>query len=340
MTFSGRFVLNMIRFAALQGADKRALLALTSYTEAQLYDEDMRLESPAYNAVVEQAVAQTGDAFFGLHGGESLNLSAAGIISQITQTSRTVYEALHYCCEFANLGCRALPLELHEDKNYYRLSVTPDPAWARESPIAVQHTVDGLLAFTIREFNALTVNRYYPVAIHLTIKKPVDTSEYERIFKCPIKYGQPEIAILLDKAHVNQDVVTANYDLLRVLVGYAEQKMAAIAQSQDLTAQVEQTIIGMADPEFPTIEQVARNLNMSVRSLQRKLGSEQRSFKSILEDLRKDFAQQYLQREELSIADIAWMLNYAESSAFIRSFKRWTGQTPAAYRKEKLPVKA
>ena len=93
---------------------------------------------------VHPAVSLTGDAYFGLHLGEYLNLSAAGLISQITQTCRTIREALEYCCSFAALGCRALPMVLEERTADYRLRLIPDPLWWEASPVAVRQTVAGL----------------------------------------------------------------------------------------------------------------------------------------------------------------------------------------------------
>lgn len=332
MTFSGRFVLGVIEYAALRGADRHLLIGISGIDVQQLAQEDTRLSSEVYNAVLEQIVTTTNDELFGLHLGEYMNLSASGIIGQITKTSSTVLEAMQYCCEFSSLGCRALPLELEEQDDKYVLSLSPDRAWSRESKQSVQQTIDGVIGFTIREFHALTLNKHYPVAVYLARDKPVDTSEHERIMKCPVKFGQRTNEVHFSKVHVQQPVITSDHDLLRVLVEHAERKVQQIDDKPNMYNDIRKVIVNMSEPQFPGIDEVARNMNTSVRTLQRRLGESGHTYKELVEELRQDMAYGYLQKPELTINEVAYLLNYADASAFIRSFKRWTGQTPLQYR--------
>lgn len=332
MAFNGRFVMNIAHFASQQGADMDELIALSGRSAADLCDEYCVIDDTRYNAVIERATEVTGDPFFGLHAGENMNLAAAGLIAQLTQTSATVKQALELCCEFANLGCSALPMQLIEEQDRYKVTLTPTELWKKQSDVSVQHTAAGVIAFTIREFHSLTRMRHNPIAIRLTWSAPADSSEYLRVFGCPTHFNKPEIAVLLRKEHVEDSVITADYDLLRILVTYAEEKSAKIKQEQGFSALVKQSVIRLVKPEFPTIEHVAGHLNLSPRTLQRRLKDEGCTYKQLIDELKKEFALSYLKRPDLSIADIAYLLHYADTSAFVRSFKRWTGSTPNKYR--------
>jgi AraC-like DNA-binding protein len=81
-----------------------------------------------------------------------------------------------------------------------------------------------------------------------------------------------------------------------------------------------------------TADSVAKALAMSRRTLTRRLGEEGISFREILDDVREELARALLQDRSQSIADVAFFLQYSEPTAFHRSFRRWTGQTPQAYR--------
>lgn len=332
MTFGGRFILNLIHFAGMQGVSANELLAITGYSEEELLNEELRLEADIYNQVIEQAVVRTGDPYFGLHAGEQMNLAAAGLISQITQTSRTVKEAMEYSCEFAMLGCRAIPMKMVKTGKNYRLSFVPDALWHRQSPLATRQTIEGMLSFMLRIFHSLTMQKQFPAAIHFDFERPANPGEYERIFKCPLQFDQDETAMYFKVEDVDQPTLSANYELLRILVHHARQKLLNIEQNHDFHLPVKRSIINMMNPDLPTIDQVASNLNMSVRTLQRKLKDEGHNFKDIIENLRKDFALEYLRDPQLQISDVAYMLHYSDPSAFIRSFKRWTGKTPLEYR--------
>ena len=81
---------------------------------------------------------------------------------------------------------------------------------------------------------------------------------------------------------------------------------------------------------------VARRLAVSPRTLQRRLKEEGLTYKAIIEDLRKEFAISYMQQPNLSVSEIAFLLSYADASAFIRSFKRWEGASPASWRENQI----
>ena len=76
------------------------------------------------------------------------------------------------------------------------------------------------------------------------------------------------------------------------------------------------------------INEAARDLNVSTRSLQRKLGEEGTSFQTLLSEVRLKLSKHYLTQTNLSTAEIAFLLGYAEQNSFYRSFRDWTGLTP------------
>lgn len=323
-----------MHFAQAQGGSLEYLVGLTGFSVDELSNEELQVDAPIYNLVIEKAIEITNDNYFGLHAAEYLNLSVAGLIVQISQSSSTVKEALDYCCEFANLGCRAIPMELDEMDDFFKLAFVPDALWHQQSPIATKHTVDGMLAFTLREFHTLTRQKHYPALITFNFDKPVNFVEYERIFRCPLKFGEATTAMYFEKAHLKLPVITSDYNLLKILVAHANAKLNQIGQQLGFYNVVKRSVVNLVKPEFPTVEQVAANLNVSVRTLQRKLSEEGHSFKEIIETLRKEMAFNYLKSSELSIKEIAYLLSYSESSVFVRSFKRWTGSTPQTYRQQ------
>ncbi|GJM34697.1 MAG: transcriptional regulator [Saprospiraceae bacterium] len=333
MTFSARYIANIIHFASQQGASRRELLAIVGMEMQELNDENLRLEAEIYNRLLERALELTGDPYFGLHMGEYLSLSAAGLITQIVQSSRTVQEGLEYLVAFANLGCQALPFTLEEREQDWELSVIPSTLWLEQSPLAVRHTMDAIFYFSLREYQTLSHQKKYPLAIHFNYDRPKYFQEYERLFEIPVRFGQTKTALYLDKKQVAAPVVTSDFALLQVLVRHAEEKLALMDQNAGFHTIVKQSIINMVKPQFPTIEQVAANLNISVRTLQRRLKEEGFAYKAVLDELKRQFALDYLQNPKLSIKEIAYLLDYADSSAFTRSFKRWMGESPLAYRR-------
>ena len=81
-----------------------------------------------------------------------------------------------------------------------------------------------------------------------------------------------------------------------------------------------------------TPQLAADALAISARTLSRRLADEGTSFRVLLDDVRREFACALLQDRSLSVGDVAFFLQYSEPAAFHRSFRRWTGQTPRAFR--------
>lgn len=335
MTFSGRFLINIMQFAAQQGADLKQLVAISGLPMEQLATEDLRVDAEIYRQVLIAALTATRDPLLGLHMGEHMNLTAAGLIYQIVQTSATVEDALRYCCDFANLGCRALPLSLRRSPTELIIELQADPLWMLTSPQVAHQTMDGTMAFMIRQFQGLTLNRCLPSSVQLPHGSRQHRSEYERVFRCAVTFGGTYAAIHLKLDHTKQTIITHDYALLRVLIQHAEQKLAELATQTGFPTIVKRSIMNMAGSTFPSAEEVAANLNLSVRSMQRKLFPLNTSFQALLEEVRCDLAHSYLKRPDLGIGDIAYLLGYSQPSAFVRSFKRWTGSTPTQVRSAK-----
>jgi AraC-like DNA-binding protein len=333
MAFNGRFVLSIIQFASMQGLDKSYLLALTEMDETALCNENCKVGDEVYDRLMEHIADESGDRRFGLHMGQHMSLSAAGLIYQIVQSSRTMREALHYCAEFAMLGCSSLPISIEDRSDAVYVVFTPVEGWESRSNQSLQYTLDGVMVFSLREYHSLTMYKDAPIAVHFQ-REEADTDYLEAIFGCPVLTGQPHNAILLKAEQVDQAVISGDYRLLQLLVNFANEKLE---QNQGIEKsflqKVKNCILNMVRPAFPTIEQVAEQLNMSVRSLQRKLKAEGQTFQDLVESLREDAAKNYLRDEQLSIGEVGFLLGYAEPSAFVRAFKRWTGVAPGTYRR-------
>lgn len=311
------------------------LIRLTGKTETELGNEDCAIESTAYNSVIRTSIEQSGDDYLGLHSAESLNIAAAGLIGQITQTSETIKQALLYCCEFANLGCSSLPMQLSFTKGEYKLRIRPNALWLNEAPDVVQQTADGVLAFTLKEFRSSTLHKHQAKRIHVSWPEPENSFEYQRVFACPVYFSQNEIAIFLDEDLVNEKIITANYSLLRILVGHAEE-ISQAKSGNSFSSLAKQAIVRLLKPNFPTINEVASHLNYSVRTFQRKLKAENTAYKELVDEVKKEFAMSYLKKNELTISETADLLGYNDLSAFSRSFKRWMQVSPKQYRAQNI----
>ena len=120
--------------------------------------------------------------------------------------------------------------------------------------------------------------------------------------------------------------------MLAILEDQADALLARLPDQSPLIDEVRRRIGRLLPEASPEITCVAESMDLSVRTLQRQLTAAGTSFLKEVAAVRQEIAERYLRETRLGLVDIALLLGYSEHSAFTRSFIRWTGMTPQAYR--------
>jgi AraC-like DNA-binding protein len=128
--------------------------------------------------------------------------------------------------------------------------------------------------------------------------------------------------------------------LLPLLDKLAEAEVTARTASRGLVDQVARHVRASLCDGEPSLDQIARMLGLSGRTLQRRLTDEATPFAEVVDSVRRELARMYVCEAERSLDDVASMLGYAGSRPFQRAFKRWTGMTPLEYRRAHDPRQA
>ena len=270
------------------------------------------------------------DTLFGLHFGESLQLSALGAVGEIIKSSSTVGEGLQIAVSLVHLVTDKFTMELSTGKNHSHIYLLPKESSARLSFVD-QQIADLLLAFTIHELDGFLFRKIEPLEICFPTL-PSATSEYERIFRCKkIKRGKT-YAIKLKSDILDTPLLTANHQLQKFFLDKIQIKSPGpLGQSNQFNKKVFNFLISNAYLKVPSIEETASNFNISLRTFQRRLNEEGFTFQQIADSVRKLLAIEYIEANKYPITEISYVLGYNEISAFSRAFKRWTGKAPAHY---------
>lgn len=141
-----------------------------------------------------------------------------------------------------------------------------------------------------------------------------------------------EEALFISDAQWNLANARQDPMLHRLLLAHAQDVAARLPES-DFLSTLQNTIVSAMHRGDPSIARVATRLGFTPRTLQRKLEDDGLTFQQVLEDLRQDMARQYLVGSQLSITEISGLLAYTDATAFGRAFRRWTGRTPAEFRR-------
>ena len=168
-----------------------------------------------------------------------------------------------------------------------------------------------------------------PIRLELARRK-ADVRLLEAHFGCPLVFDAPVDVFVLDVAALAEPFVTHDAALLAELVPGLDAELAR--EGRTLADEVRLALARRMCGERPSLGQVAADLRVSVRTLQRRLGEAGTSYQRLLDDVRADSARRLLARTNLEPSEVAFVLGFEEYNSFTRAFHAWEGTTPTKYR--------
>jgi len=282
------------------------------------------------HGVSDDIARALGDPNFGLHVGLKMPRGSYGLIEYIGRSAPTVLAACRRVVRYGGLLNETHTLAFEEGDGISILSQrTPG-----EPLVGGRHANEMFIALVVRVMRELTSARGAIRGVSFAHPAPPDTSEHSAFFECPIEFGRGENRVAFASEFLRAKLDGADEALLAVLDEQAERIIASQPKKSDeLTRIREQVRVAVKDGQ-PSLERIAELMHASPRTLQRRLADEGTNFNQVVDDVRAELARHYMKDERLAIGEIAYLLGFSELSAFSRAFKRWTGKTPAAFRKK------
>jgi AraC-like DNA-binding protein len=179
----------------------------------------------------------------------------------------------------------------------------------------------------------LTGQNIVPLHFSIAHHRSGSASEMARFVGTKVEFGAATDELILNLDARELPLIHSDPYLNDLLLKYCEAALAdRRGDMSQLRTRVENAISSLLPHGRMLVEDVARSLGMSERTLARKLSDEGLNLTEILQQLRRDLAVRYLDDRKLHVSKIAWLLGFHEVSAFTHAFKRWTGKTPSQMR--------
>jgi AraC-like DNA-binding protein len=327
--YQRQFTLAFLAYAAQRDLDVTQLCALSGVDLSRLLDSSSAINSKQHNDLWVNACHLSNDPLFGLHFGESLQLTALGVVGEIIKSSATVREAVAQAAGLASLVTDLFSMEVEETKSSFTISYKPRPS--EQSDFTRKQMTDAIVVFTVHELDGLLLTKVKPERVLIPFEEKYRI-EFERVLRCSPTKRKNEYALTFSKHYLDQPIITANYELQKTLLQKVQEAAAPTLQgSATWKDKVFHYIMSHGYLNILSLDEVAANFNMSGRTLQRKLHDEGVNFQQVADAVRKSLAIHYMQSGNYQIKEISIMLGYNELSAFSRAFKRWTGKPPVSY---------
>lgn len=331
-----------VRSAALHGLADLVRAAHVDYDEllrrqgldaALMADPEYRIRFRQYLALLDAAAAATGDDFIGLHLGATQPIQAIGLLGYAHMAAPDVRTQLTNAARYFALHQEGAAIELRVDGDMALMTYSLfDPQVTLH-----RHDAESTLALVVCQWRSMTGQPgWTPTSVHFEHPMPGNDRELRRLFGCPVYFSERFDGLRFPTAFLDTPIRSADPSLLAILARYAEDSLARHGDGTTLLGRTRRLIAAALGSGGVTIDEVARHLAMTPRTLQRRLIQQGVQFSDLVDNTRRDLAVQYLRDPRISLTDTAFLVGYSDLTAFHRAFRRWFNQTPLEYQREAL----
>jgi AraC-like DNA-binding protein len=323
-TTLGTWVKAICRAMEAAGCDSSALLAEAGFDLKALDGPTVRCPLTQTARLWGLAVAATGDPAFGIKVASHIKQTTFHALSYGLSASSTLKEAFERVQRYCHVASDAIEYEFFRRGSEYHFVIEPAGPVADES-------VDALVAAHLRMCRSLIGHDYSPLRIEFRRARPARIEDFERLLRAPLLFDAAQTRLVFDSAAIERPLDGGNPELARHNDAIALQYLSQI-ERDNLQGRVRDVLTQRLARGEPSQEEVAELLNMSARTLQRKLGDGGTTYKEILDETRRVLALAYLSAPRHSVSDVTYLLGFSAGSSFTRAFRRWTGQSPSDWR--------
>jgi AraC-like DNA-binding protein len=311
---------NYTQVARRTGLDPNKMLRSVGLEARALANPDLRIAADKVAALLEESERVSGCLTFGLQMAESRRLSDFGALSLLLTHQRTMRDVLTTTIEYMHVLNEALAVTVEDagDLVIVREEIATRRALRQSTELAV-----GVL---FRMFRTVLGPRWKPYGVNFVHAAPQDLSVHRRVFGVSPLFGSEFSGFVCEARDLDRPNPSADPEMAR----YARQFVEAMpgASQRSIAQEVKKAIYLLLPQGRATIEQVAAGLGLNVRALQRQLSAADEVYSTLLDEVRRELAERYLESAAHSITEISGMLGFSHSSAFSRWYRAQFGASP------------
>ncbi|WP_025470595.1 AraC family transcriptional regulator [Acinetobacter lactucae] len=289
-------------------------------------DKNVRRNNSTQERFWKAAEQISKDPDIGLHVGSQMPAFRGLVIEYLFLSSSTFGEGLQRALRYQALLTDVFDL---------KLTVKEDEAILSGFEHPVRHYLECGIGIFLNFFKYITNNEFRPSQITLSYQQGASASAYQEAWNCPVILNKNQGAIIFPSALLNKTSPAAEPELLKIHETIAEQQLSTLEKHQ-LVYEIERLLSnGLLESREFDQTFIAEKLNRNPRTLRADLQAINTNYEKILNQHREKLARRLLAHTQETMDQIVYLTGFSEPSAFTRAFKRWTGETPSAYRQRK-----
>lgn len=325
------WVLAIARGIAEDGESAADVLGKVGMDPAQLEGGYNRYSQEQITRLWQFAVERSVNDDLGLRIAAQVRPSTFHVVGYAMSCSATLLRALHRFAFYCRLISDSATATLTETSEHVQLQFYLDTG---ESTPSYQ-TVETVLASVLAFLRWIAGETLVPIDVTLQHARPDRADALQDFYGPVVHYGQPRNSITLRRSDLERPILAADEELATLLDGiadrYLERRMAG-----RFAVRVRDALLASLPHGSPSKSDIAGGLNMTERTLLRRLKDEGTTFAEVHDRLREELAFQYLHHDDLNLSEIAEVLGFSDYGTFSRAFKRWTGRRPSEVRASRV----
>lgn len=312
--------------AAQKGANAEHLCRGLGFTLADLDDPALRISYRQAVAMIQRALKVLPDQGLGLCVGNQNVLGTLGLLGHVISLCKTLRDAFAVGERHQHTSGGIATSRIHEGVQQVMVDVECLLPFAEVQVFAAEEFFASLMIYG----RTLVGSEFKPLRMEFMHAPPAYAGEYQRLFGDDVRFGCLHNRMVLEAQWLDVPLPNHHALALRQALGLLELESAQLHRKMDLIQAVERAI--SRDLQGSQLEKVASDLNMSGRTLRRRLTEHGLTFEALLEQVRRARCMGLLGNPSLSIERITQEVGYSDVRSFRRAFKRWTGLSPSAFR--------
>lgn len=314
-------IIQGILYGSVQrGARLSELCEAIGISQDNLGDSEFKVPFEQACLTWECCVKQTNDKLLGLHLGEVSTMSVLGLVGSLMQSCPDLLSAFEKMTHYIDLATDMIIFGVKQNTHEIVLTYKPKPLWLKTGSVSIRHSMEQSMAGTLHVFGLLTGKKIKPIKVIFQHKRGGDLGEYHRVFDCDVHFNGIGNYLVFTRDELSTPLLSSDRSLFAFFEKILEEKKSI--QHLPLKEQIKQLVRTEFQGLIPSIEVVATRLNMTSRTLQRKLAAEGVSFRLIVHGVQQETATKLFKLKG-SVSQVADLLGYSDPSAFRRAFKKW-----------------
>lgn len=308
--------------------DTALLAKRAGITLKQLKNPSCRIAVGSQIAFLNLVAQRLSDDFLGFHLASEIDLRELGLLYYVQTSSDSLGEALRRTQRYCSIQNEGVLIKYRDTG-----PVCVSFHYNGVRRLSDRHQIEFFVTMVVRLCRHLVARRLNPIRMKFAHRRTEVPHDIAAWAGCEFVFGSNVDEIEYAPSTGRLPIVSADPYLSRLLIRYCEEAMSSRrVKASSWRLAVENTLAPLLPHGQGRMSEVAARLGVSTRTLERRLAAESVSFVDVLDELRCALAKRYLQEPSLPISEIAWLLGYADPSAFTHSFRRWTGKPPTQLR--------